>query len=38
MGIKTNLPYPKDDYVELLKDFYTSINDKKTLKTAKSKD
>jgi len=28
MGIKNNLPYPKDDYVELLKDFYADINGK----------
>ena len=26
MGIKTNLSYPKDDYVQLLKDFYSNIN------------
>ena len=30
MGIKTNLPYPKDDYVELLKDFYADINGKES--------
>ena len=26
MSIKSNLPYPKDDYVQLLKDFYADIN------------
>ena len=26
MGSQTNLPYPKDEYVELLKDFYAAIN------------
>ena len=26
MGIKTDLPYPKDEYVKLLKDFYADIN------------
>lgn len=26
MGIKTDLPYPKDEYVKMLKDFYADIN------------
>jgi len=30
MGIKTDLPYPKDDYLDLLKDFYADINGKES--------
>ena len=26
MPVKTDLPYPKDDYVSMLKDFYSAIN------------
>jgi len=26
MSVKSDLPYPKDDYVKLLKDFYSDIN------------
>ena len=30
MGIKTDLPYLKDDYLDLLKDFYADINGKES--------
>lgn len=26
MAVKTNLPYPKDDYLEVLASFYAGIN------------
>lgn len=36
--IKTNLPYPKDEYVELLKDFCGSINGKESFDQLKEWD
>jgi len=36
MGIKPNLPYPKDDYVKLLKDFYADINGKESFDQIKN--
>ena len=35
MGIKTDLPYPKDEYVKLLKDFYAAINGKESFDQVK---
>ena len=35
MSIKTNSSYPKDDYVELLKDFYADINGKESFDQVK---
>jgi len=35
MNIKTNLPYPSDNYVELLKDFYADINGKESFDQVK---
>ena len=35
MVIKTKLPYPKDDYVEILKDFYGDINGEKSFDEVK---